>query len=287
MHEVVAGVVEVAGDGRGAERGGVRQHLLDAVRLAGVGAGRVAEMEPAGPPVAPGDALDLVDLARRGAVAHVAERRADAGGPRGEAGVEQAQDLVALFEVRAGQGPAGLVRAPVVQHLGCIFRRDAVENLRPREFVRGGAAVVDLVGTGACGVPVVHQRPVRADLEIHDGRAPIEQRELVAHGPGPVKMRVDEAGRDDMAARVDLPAALEGVGRDGDDPAVLNADIGDLIESRLRVHHAAPANHEVETLRHLSDRASCGAERDRPRRRRRGIELPAGHLTVAHVFDLP
>ena len=282
VHEVVTGVVKVTGDGGRAERGGVRKHLLDTVRFARVRAGRVAEVEGAGSSISRGDALDLEDLACRCAVAHVAERRADADRARGEARIEHAQDLVALVEVRAGMGPARLVRAAMVHGLRRIDRRDAVEHQGTREFVAAGTAIVDLVGPGALCVPVIHHRSERPDLEVHNRRSPVEQCELVAHGPGPVKMRVDEAGRDDMAAGVDLAAALERFDCDSGDPTRAHADICDLVKPGLGVHHPPAKDHEVEWLPRLRQGSTGGPNGGRTCDNTK-VELPAGDLVLAHV----
>jgi hypothetical protein len=100
VHEVVAGIVEVAGDGRGTEGRSVGQHLLNAVCLRGVGARRISEMKGRRPAVEPGEALQLEDLTRQNTVAHVAECRSHAGRAGGKARVDHAQDFVALLQRR-------------------------------------------------------------------------------------------------------------------------------------------------------------------------------------------
>jgi hypothetical protein len=61
-----------------------------------------------------------------------------------------------------------------------------------------------------------------------------------------VGVGVDEAGRDDLAGRVDDLGRVLGDVADGDDAAVTNADVGAPRGRAGAVDHRAAADHDVE-----------------------------------------
>src|SRR5690606_19448797 len=84
----------------------------------------------------------------------------------------------------------------------------------------------------------------------HHGRDPVPARRGDLRIPGHLRVvvgvDVDEAGRDQLAARVDLLAAGREIGIDGDDLAVTDPDVGATPGGAGSVDHRAAANHDIE-----------------------------------------
>ena len=60
----------------------------------------------------------------------------------------------------------------------------------------------------------------------------------------------DEPGSHDVPRSIDNFAPGQLVRRNSDDPAIADADIGHLIESRFGIHHATVADDHVVVLSH-------------------------------------
>ena len=117
------------------------------------------------------------------------------------------------------------------------------QHLHPRRDVADRHAVVDDLSAFTRLVPSRHV--ARAHLQL-EGRG-----DAVAHHH-PVRLlllavlvKVDEAGRDDVARRVDDSRTRERCCRHCLDLAAPDAHVPDTVEARFRIHHAAVGDHQV------------------------------------------
>jgi hypothetical protein len=159
----------------------------------------------------------------------------------------------------------------VLQDLGLLLRcgdvhlpvRPALDvlevfggGLGRRAGERGDAAV------GPGGSRTVVDRQVLLALRVvpladrQDPGLQLEHRRHALHGLHavvadvlPVGVEIDETGGDHMACGINRLLAGNLVRRDGDDPAVLDANIAHGIEVGLRVHDPAVEDHHVVGLR--------------------------------------
>ena len=205
-------------------------------------------------PVPRPDLLDLVHLPCGSPVAEVAERCANTNGAIGQALVDDFQDFVTLVERGLGFGPAVVFR-PTNEATGRVVHLLAfVDNLGPGTFMARGRAVIGLGLAVPLGVPLVHPAAHGAELQVEGGRHAVTQGDFVAHRPLPVVMRVDETGRDDMAVRVDGFLAADRLFGNDSDSAVPDADVGNGVVRRFRVHDPTTQDHEVVIIGHGSRR---------------------------------
>jgi len=93
-----------------------------------------------------------------------------------------------------------------------------------------------------------------AGLEIHARGDTVEDDETGGERFDRMTMRIDEARGDHVAGRVDAFLARDPFLGDDRDPAVPDADVGDLVAHRLRVHDAAMHDDQVIVRRNYRQR---------------------------------
>ncbi len=253
MDQVVAGVVEMAGQGRSTQCGCICEQLLDAVGFHGVVSWGIAKMGAGLPAIAPGQHLQLEQLSGGYTVAHVAEGGTDPQAAGGQAIIEKLKDLVAFLEVGSFTAPA-LSFSAIRCSANVLASSETVERFGAGELMGHCLTVVHLVFPLPRLVPLVDIGAVGADLQIQDGGPAIAQGELVGPGPVVVPVGVDEPGRDHMAGGVDRLLACDLFLGDDGDPAVLDADVGDGVVLGFRVHDPAIQNDQVIVFGHGGQR---------------------------------
>ena len=82
-------------------------------------------------------------------------------------------------------------------------------------------------------------------LQLKRGGDPVPGLELVGAVGLPVRVQVDEAGRDDQARDVHHNVAREGILRNRDDLRAANPHVADRVEARFGIHDAPPRQDDV------------------------------------------
>ena len=195
---------------------------------------------------------DLENLLQRGA-GIVLVRHPDAEGAFGEPAGECVPErgvVLAGDRVVAGcrTGRPELAQScfgiTVDHRAGPFQRRDLSRHgPGPIRHVRNGRAVVE---DRALAPPRQKQGRAR-DTALHLERRgdPVTGLELVGAVRLPVRVQVDEAGRDDQPRDVDQDLAREGILRDRDDLPRADPDVADRVEARFGVHDAPSRQHDV------------------------------------------
>ena len=259
-----AGTVHVHDVQRRAGRDRVGEHLLHG------GDPHVAHMCVDGDALVGRELEDFEDLFETGARV-VLVRHADSEGAVSEAACERVAEGRVVFEldwvVACGRthGPELAEGAGGVafEHCeGLLYGiGPAGHRARPHRHVRHGGAEVQDRALAPPGKPGRRQRDTA--FKLQRGGDPVPGLELVGAVGLPVRVKVDEAGRDYEAGYVEHDLAGEGVlGYRGDLP-VADADMANRVEARFGVHDAPARQHDVvEVLGEDCGRGQGGREED-------------------------
>ncbi len=197
------------------------------------------------------DLLHFEHLTRCDSITHVPKGTANADRAVLQTLVDDLEDLVALLQVRALEAPAAFFsglqkgdRASLVD----LVAHYPVDHHRACLLVAGGDAIVRLGLAGARFIPTVEEVPCTADFEIHAAGQAVAQPDGIAERRLPVEVRVNEPRPHDMASGIHRLGTFQWLFAYRDDAAVFDADIGDIVEQRFRVHDPAVVDDEVVVL---------------------------------------
>jgi len=109
-------------------------------------------------------------------------------------------------------------------------------------------AATSKVGIGnsfANFVPLIDHGASGAKLKIHDGGATVKESKLLPNFVWAVEVSIDETGGDDEARDVNSILAFDGALHDGLDDAILDANVGDVMEEGPGVNDTAVQEDDV------------------------------------------